>query len=200
MGKNDEKTRAIVAAAIEEFDQNGFAGANMDRIAQRATVSKRTVYNHFDGKETLFHAIWEEMVTMANASIDFTYDSTQPLRPQLLALGAAIGHLSCNREYMQVMRLGLGEFLREPVKLDKKTSTLRHDAICAAMFTDASRAGALQADDPAHAASQFLAMVKAGSFWPAVFSGTVADPATVDLAVDRSVDVIVKVYGTASEA
>ena len=194
MGKNDEKTRAIVAAAIEQFDLCGFAGANMDRIAETAQVSKRTVYNHFESKEALFHAIWDEMVTMANASIDIRYNPARPVRPQLQALGLAIAQLSCNREYMQVMRLAIGEFLRQPTQLQKKTSTLEHDAICTAMFTAAVADGALATDDPGRAAAEFLALIKAGSFWPSLFSGDIAAPEAVENAVASAVNVILKAY------
>ena len=41
-------------AALEDFLQHGIAGANMDRIADQAEVSKVTIYNHFESKEQLF--------------------------------------------------------------------------------------------------------------------------------------------------
>ncbi|MFP4904840.1 TetR/AcrR family transcriptional regulator, partial [Paraburkholderia sp. BR14261] len=41
----DRKRAAIVAAAIDEFLASGFDATSMDRIAARANVSKRTVYN-----------------------------------------------------------------------------------------------------------------------------------------------------------
>ena len=55
----DRKRQAIVDAAIAEFREHGFEVANMDRIAGRAQVSKRTVYNHFSGKDALFRAVYE---------------------------------------------------------------------------------------------------------------------------------------------
>jgi len=49
-----EKRRAIVGAAVAVFGREGFARASMDAIAAEAGVSKRTVYNHFADKESLF--------------------------------------------------------------------------------------------------------------------------------------------------
>ena len=47
----DRKREAIIQAAIAEFRDNGFKVTSMDRIAARAEVSKRTVYNHFPSKD-----------------------------------------------------------------------------------------------------------------------------------------------------
>lgn len=51
------KYRAILKAATEVFTTQGFAQASMDVIAERAQVSKRTVYHHFETKQELFAAV-----------------------------------------------------------------------------------------------------------------------------------------------
>ena len=51
------KKELIVAAARKLFASEGFGAISMDAIAAEAGVSKRTVYNHFDNKETLFGEI-----------------------------------------------------------------------------------------------------------------------------------------------
>jgi AcrR family transcriptional regulator len=57
VGPISPKRAAIVAAAAEMFLSLGFGAVSMDRIAARAKVSKRTVYSHFENKETLFAAV-----------------------------------------------------------------------------------------------------------------------------------------------
>lgn len=57
----DRKRDAIVRAAVEEFRASGYEATSMDRIAEAAGVSKRTVYNHFPSKEALFSMILEEL-------------------------------------------------------------------------------------------------------------------------------------------
>lgn len=44
----------ILAAAAEEFSSAGFARTRLDDVAERAGVSKGTLYRYFDSKETLF--------------------------------------------------------------------------------------------------------------------------------------------------
>jgi len=51
---------AILAAALDEFAERGFAATRLDDVARRADVAKGTIYLHFADKETLF----EELVRM----------------------------------------------------------------------------------------------------------------------------------------
>lgn len=52
-GKRD----AVLAGALAVFARDGYARASIDDIAATASVSSRTIYNHFDDKATLFHEV-----------------------------------------------------------------------------------------------------------------------------------------------
>lgn len=47
----------LLQAALEVFVERGFASARLDDVAQRAGVSKGTLYLYFDNKEELFKAV-----------------------------------------------------------------------------------------------------------------------------------------------
>jgi TetR/AcrR family transcriptional regulator len=47
----------ILAAALREFSDKGFAGARVDRIARQARINKRMLYHYFGNKESLFREI-----------------------------------------------------------------------------------------------------------------------------------------------
>ncbi|GAB3221130.1 TetR/AcrR family transcriptional regulator [Glycomyces halotolerans] len=49
-----DKRHAIVRAANRVFGRDGYSRATVDAIAREAGVSKKTIYNHFEGKESLF--------------------------------------------------------------------------------------------------------------------------------------------------
>lgn len=49
----------IVRAAYDEFAENGYDGARIDRIVERAEISKNLLYHHFSGKEELFVRVME---------------------------------------------------------------------------------------------------------------------------------------------
>lgn len=61
----------------------------MDRIAAKAEVSKRTVYNHFQSKEELFSEILRRLWATSAAQLDMTYHSQRPLREQLRSCSCA---------------------------------------------------------------------------------------------------------------
>jgi TetR/AcrR family transcriptional repressor of mexJK operon len=50
-------SRAILAAATNEFFRSGFEGARMDTIAEAAGVSKSTLYERYPTKQTLLRAV-----------------------------------------------------------------------------------------------------------------------------------------------
>src|SRR5258708_12655469 len=47
----------ILAAALSEFSERGFAGARVDAIARRARVNKRMLYYCFGTKQDLYREI-----------------------------------------------------------------------------------------------------------------------------------------------
>jgi AcrR family transcriptional regulator len=47
----------ILAAALEEFAEKGYAAARLDDVARRAGVAKGTIYLYYSGKEELFKAV-----------------------------------------------------------------------------------------------------------------------------------------------
>jgi AcrR family transcriptional regulator len=51
-----ERESQIVAVAVEEFAQGGYAGASMAAVAARAGISKPLIYQYFGSKDGLFLA------------------------------------------------------------------------------------------------------------------------------------------------
>jgi AcrR family transcriptional regulator len=53
----DERPRQILNAALEVFGEAGLAGAKIDDIAERAGISKGTIYLYFPSKDELFREV-----------------------------------------------------------------------------------------------------------------------------------------------
>lgn len=51
--EKEERRQSILGAAREVFFENGFHRATVDKVAERAEVSKGTVYLYFESKETI---------------------------------------------------------------------------------------------------------------------------------------------------
>src|SRR5712691_4655173 len=71
--RNAEATRQrLLAAATAEFSEHGFAGARIDRIAQRAGTNKRMIYAYFGDKEQLLEAVMERRIAELSKALRFT--------------------------------------------------------------------------------------------------------------------------------
>jgi TetR/AcrR family transcriptional regulator len=53
----------ILASARNEFSDKGFEGSRVDRIARGAGVNKAMIYYHFESKEALYRAVFDDLVT-----------------------------------------------------------------------------------------------------------------------------------------
>jgi TetR/AcrR family transcriptional repressor of mexJK operon len=53
---NEALSRTIVDAASKLFMELGFQATTLDKVAQRAKISKLSIYRHFKNKEALFSA------------------------------------------------------------------------------------------------------------------------------------------------
>jgi AcrR family transcriptional regulator len=58
--RDPERTSAsILAAAVTEFTEKGYAGARIDAIARRSGANKRMIYHYFGDKDGLYMAVLE---------------------------------------------------------------------------------------------------------------------------------------------
>ena len=61
--QRQERTQAaVLAAAREEFTEHGYAEAKVDRIAERAELTRGAVYSNFPSKRALYLAVLVDMV------------------------------------------------------------------------------------------------------------------------------------------
>ncbi|MEM8818970.1 MAG: TetR/AcrR family transcriptional regulator [Pseudomonadota bacterium] len=61
--RKDARPAEILAAGISEFEEHGFHGANLTRIAHKAGIAKGTIYLYYPSKEALFLAAIEGHVS-----------------------------------------------------------------------------------------------------------------------------------------
>jgi AcrR family transcriptional regulator len=57
----------ILAAALEEFSRQGFAGGRVDVIARRAGINKRMLYHYFGDKQGLFREVMHRKMVQREA-------------------------------------------------------------------------------------------------------------------------------------
>ncbi|MEM8638613.1 MAG: TetR/AcrR family transcriptional regulator [Cyanobacteria bacterium P01_G01_bin.54] len=177
MKLTEQKRRSIIEAAIEEFREQGFLGAKTTRIAKRAGVSSRTLYNHFESKEALFKAIAQIMIERNTAMEPVAYDPNQPLDRQLVEALERYVAVITEAEAMGLNRMVISELLRDLARSRAFfTKLATHDYPITTLIKDAMAAGALRSADPEYAASQLLGLVKNFFFWPEFLLGEKLTP------------------------
>ena len=85
-----DKREEIVRAALELIAEQGFHGAPMAMIAERAEVGAGTIYRYFENKEVLIAALYREVEGKVNAVLTGGYSTEKPIRERFLHLGTAL--------------------------------------------------------------------------------------------------------------
>jgi len=195
-GRSIEKRRAMLQAARELFVKEGYELASVDAIAARANVSKRTVYDHFGDKETVFAAVLEELGEKLSATVQIALDreasATGDLRARLLGFARYFVMESFpSSDYAHYRRLSArrGSWYRD-----------RESAISIAMELFVGRveewaeAGVINTDKPRRAAQHFVALTFQLAFEALERTETEVSGEVDEILVD-GVDVFVRAYG-----
>ena len=170
--RRSPKRAAVIEAATEEFLTHGFEGTSMDRIAETAGVSKRTVYDHFPSKEDLFQAISHEILDRVEQMPAHAYSSEAPLADQLLRIGNTFADTITSPAFMKLSRVVIARFIQAPdlgQRTEKAHNRLRRDMI--ALFKAGRKDGRLRITNPERAAVQFCGLIKESAFWPQLMAG-----------------------------
>lgn len=170
VGRSAQKRQAVINAALAEFKDKGFVGASMDAIAERAQVSKRTVYNHFTSKELLFHEVTSSFWVRSKQAASLKFDASRPVEDQLLQIARSVWTVYQSDELIEQARIVLAELIRQPELVEQALAQV-NDQECGLLpfLQQAVSAGALQIPDIKIAETQFWGLMKSFAFWPAVF-------------------------------
>lgn len=195
MKVSEQKRIQILQAARDEFQEQGFNSTSMDRIAQRAQVSKRTVYNHFANKERLFLACLEQLIDGIYNDPQHHYDPQSDIRTQLLAIANDEIQLMQSREMQHLGRILIGELVHNPAM----NELLQHmEPSCLQLLQAWLRAACedkkLAIADIDFAIEQFIGLLKASAFWPALLQGKQLSRAERERLAQTTVDIIINTY------
>ncbi len=193
--QNAEKYAQIINAAVEEFQEKGFAAASMDRVSARACVSKRTVYKYFESKEKLFRSIVAELSDRFADELVIRYDPDRPIRDQLVDLASAEGRLLISADVMAMARMIISETLRSPALAEAAQGKIDKTTVFVDMLRAASEDGQLDIANPEDAATEFIALIKSKAFWPVIFGAAIVSEDQMDEIVQSSVEMMMSRYG-----
>jgi len=109
-GKPEESRAAILKAAINEFAENGIAGARTDAIARAAHVNKALLYYYFKDKEAIYQAVLDQVFTGLRAEVVPALEGDLPPRQKVLDyISAYFDYVAANPHFPRVVQ---GEWVR----------------------------------------------------------------------------------------
>lgn len=201
-GPADPKTAQILAASREVFLELGYAGASMDMVAQRARVSKTTLYTRFPSKQDLYAAtISAECERHGLRFRPEEFDGLS-LRDALRRIGRRFVDLVWSEPAIRVFQSVAGESARqpEPAQIYYRSGPEKGIGAVVALFEHLAAGGLLDTDDPAFAATQFLAALQ-GAPYCALVLGLGPEPTQEEryAFVDKATDLFLRGVAPASQ-
>jgi TetR/AcrR family transcriptional regulator, mexJK operon transcriptional repressor len=157
------KTDVILEAAEAAFLQSGYAGTSMDAIAERANVSKRTVYSNFNSKQELFGAVIKRRcANVIPHTLTKDELATTDLEP--LLIGLAIDFLTnvFAKEQVELYRTIVADSQQFPEigKMMFDGPIMQSQDIFEELIRHQASAGRLEVADAQLAASQLVSLLK----------------------------------------
>jgi TetR/AcrR family transcriptional regulator of autoinduction and epiphytic fitness len=194
----ERKREDIIRAAKDEFRDNGFSGTSMDRIAEVAGVSKRTVYNHFDSKEALFKAVAQDMCDIFQSISEYPYDPEAPLRAQLLTIATRQMEFLCSERTLRLFKMLTAETLAAPELTRPIIDNFEKESVGLYKWIKAAaNDGKLKVVNPVWAGRQFMALLESFTTFPYLFGmDYVQDEAQQQAVVNSAVDMFLGHYAT----
>ena len=136
-----ERPQEILEAAFTEFSRYGYAMTTLDRIAERAGVTKGTIYVYFENKEHLFISMVREITKTTLDTVHDMFESHDGSTADLLRAQFSFiyQHIVEDRRRREVVRMLIAEAPRFPALADRY-----HDEIlrpCLEMLRQAIQRG-----------------------------------------------------------
>jgi TetR/AcrR family transcriptional regulator, mexJK operon transcriptional repressor len=154
----EAKRAAILDAAEELFVSSGYELTSVDAIAARATVSKRTVYDHFGDKMSLFRSVVERvddaLLVTTRTAVREELTEGRDLREALLAFVQRLTtDLIPSSTYATFRRLNALSAPRPPDERSEEPERILEER-----FAQLAAEGELELDDPRRAVQHFVAL------------------------------------------
>jgi AcrR family transcriptional regulator len=101
--KKQFSRQKILDAAREVFFRDGFMAANLDEVAQKASVAKGTLYRYFDSKAELYVAVLADNGEIFKQRLRETVDSGEGAAERVRKLAKFYySHWIRNHDYFQI--------------------------------------------------------------------------------------------------
>lgn len=189
--QKNERMKDIVSAALEEFFEKGFAAARLDTIAERAGISKGTIYLYFTSKEMLFEEAVRSIILPVIERVE-----SQAFEPQgsaesmLRGMIATFYHDIVATDRRRLIRLFIAEGPRFPELLAfyHKEVVTRGMAAIRHVLAYGVKRGEFRSTVPIDYPQVIFGPALLGAVWTMLFEGL--DPLDLDRLCEAHLEVV----------
>ncbi|MBS0277168.1 MAG: TetR/AcrR family transcriptional regulator [Proteobacteria bacterium] len=189
------RPQEILEAALDCFSAKGFAATRMDDIAERAGVTKGTIYLYFQNKEAVFKALVRESIgTQIGQVLEQTQAFQGPAANLLRMVISTVGQILSSTDRVVLPKIIVAEagnfpelarFYREEI-IDKGLGVM------SAVIARGIERGEFRKVDPQHAARLCVAPVLLAAVWRTTFAQFDAAPYDYSGFLQTHLDVLLR--------
>lgn len=183
--RSELKRADIIDGAQRAFKQFGVENTSMDKVAEMAQVSKRTVYNHFESKEVLVTHIIRHIWATTIVAYDVVYQPSRDIKQQLFELVLNEITFSQKEEFFELIRVAINYTFFGPDEFRNEINQFfKQDTALIRWLRAANNDHQFTDMDPIKANDQIMGLLKGESFWPQIlrFEAPLNDQQCRDLA------------------
>jgi TetR/AcrR family transcriptional regulator, mexJK operon transcriptional repressor len=163
-GTEAARSDTLLEAATRVFLREGYGAASIDKVAQEAGVSTRTIYERFKNKAELLVSVITRLVERDMAVVLATAELERlEVKQALSTIGRAITRKACDPQAMALFRIVATEAQRFPALAEKMRCGTKDRVLnaIATYFRGQIERGRLRLSDPDRAAALFAQMMSA---------------------------------------
>jgi AcrR family transcriptional regulator len=193
--RKEARPQELLEAALDVFAEKGFNAARVEEIAERAGVSKGTVYLYFDTKEAVFRSLVRENLRARITPLrESVLHFEGPSRELIALVLSTIANVIVNSKLAALPKIiiaesgnfpQLAEFYRREV-IDVGLGVLR------SIVERGIARGEFRAIDPDHAARLCIAPMLLAMVWKVSFAQFDQTPFDVEAFAKTHLDVLLK--------
>ncbi|NRB40406.1 MAG: TetR/AcrR family transcriptional regulator [Pseudomonadales bacterium] len=194
--RSEQKHRDIVIAAEQVFIEYGYQQTSMNKIAEVAHVTKRTVYKKFPSKQALFEYVFREIINDLYDQATLVYSNKQPLKEQLRNMLLILWSTVSQMKLVKFKRVAIAEYVNTPEFMSPLIDEIKsRDEGLKAWLKGGMECGHIVNCNEKFAHEFIVGLIEQFAQVPRIFDHPSPEGETKDYIINEITDIFIMKYG-----